>query len=417
MDLRRTTALALVALAASLADAPAARAASPPIDAIFSDAFDSCYGDPSCWITVKPAQNDPAWFDARCNDGTPSAYDLRPSPTGSHDWVILFEGGGSCDDLTLFCSDRGRALTTTSAAPNGSGTFIQHGGILNPNPSENPDFYSANLVQLDYCSSDQWSGATAQRRRTSANIHCSVDDGSCGWQFSGRLAAQAAIESLIRDRGLSDDGSARVLFVGTSAGGFGLVANTEAMVDALPNTYAAGRLKFLVDGAFVLPDWDQPNHPIGGSTLTSVDAVSAQNRTFWRSNYETFCERARSSQGLDPSLCTFGPIWFPYLTSTTNGLGLHLMLQNSTLDLVATTRLDLLDTNDPAREQWRCAMTSALTVAPWLFSSGDVYHTLAPNNSSFDNGPPGGPTFRDVVGDFWNDAAPVREVYDNPACT
>ena len=95
---------------------------------------------------------------------------------------------------------------------------------------------------------------------------------------------------------------------------------------------------------------------------------------------------------------------------------MKMLIQNSTLDLVATTRLDLLDTSDPAREQWRCAMTAALTVAPWLFSSGDVYHTLSPNNSTFDTGPAGGPTYRDVVGEFWNDAAPVREVYDNPPC-
>lgn len=391
-------------------------AASPPIDPIFADAFDSCRGDPTCWVTVKPAQNDPAWYDARCNDGSPASYELRPSPTGSHDWVILFEGGGSCDDSTLICSQRGVKLTTTTAPPNGAWTAIQHGGILNPNPVENPDFYAANLVQFNYCSSDQWSGATAELRKTTANPHCVADDGTCGWQFSGRLGARAETESLIRDHGLVDDGSQRVLFVGTSAGGFGLVANAEAMRNALPATYAAGGLKYLVDGAFVLNDWDVPNHPIGDSTLTSVDAVSAQNRVFWRSNYETFCERDRTAHGLDPSLCTFGPVYYPYLISATNGLGLDVLVQNSTLDLVATTRLDLLDVNDPAREQWRCGMTAALAVAPWLFSSGDVYHTLAPSNSSFDNGPPGGPTFREVVGNFWNDLPPQRVVYDNPAC-
>ena len=409
--------IAATALACLLPPAGGALGASPPIDPIFADAFDSCRGDPSCWLTIKPAQVDAvAWFDARCNDGTPASYELRPSPTGSHDWVILFEGGGSCDDSTLICADRGTRLTTTSPAPNGSWTLMQHGGILNPNPAENPDFYAANLVQFNYCSSDQWSGATAELRKTTANPHCASDDGSCGWQFSGRLAARAEIQSLIRDQGLADDGSQRVLFVGTSAGGFGLVANAEAMRDALPASYAADRLRFLVDGAFALSDWDVAGHSIGASTLTSVDAVAAQNRVFWRSNYETWCERDRAANGLDPSLCTFGPIYYAYLTSATNGLGLKLLVQNSTLDLVATTRLDLLDVNDPAREQWRCAMTAALTVAPWLFSSGDVYHTLSPNNSSFDNGPPGGPTFRDVVGNFWNDRPSQRVVYDNPAC-
>lgn len=61
-------------------------------------------------------------------------------------------------------------------------------------------------------------------------------------------------------------------------------------------------------------------------------------------------------------------------------------------------------------------MTAALGVAPWLFSSGDVYHTLTPNNGSFTTGPPGGPTWRDVVGAFARGQPPERVVYDNPPC-
>lgn len=72
----------LAALAGTLALLAApGHAASPPIDPIFADDFDSCAGDPNCWQTVKPAQHDPAWFDARCNDGSPAAYEWRPSPT------------------------------------------------------------------------------------------------------------------------------------------------------------------------------------------------------------------------------------------------------------------------------------------------------------------------------------------------
>lgn len=384
-------------------------------DAIFADGFQSCVGQANCWLTVKPAQVDAQWAQARCNDGTPAGYELRPSPSGSNDWVILFEGGGSCDDSTLPCADRGVALTTSPIPGNGSWAPLVHGGILNPNPVVNPDFAEANLVQLDYCSSDQWSGATTLRHGTSATPGCSVQDSGCGWYFSGRLNARAAIESLRRDHGLTDDASQRVLFVGTSAGGFGLSANAEAMTQLLPRTFAADGLRFLIDGAYVLDGWDQPGHFIGASTLTAVNDVAAQNRLFWNANFETACERDRIGHGLDPALCSFGSVWFGYLTGAAPGLGLKVLLQNSTLDAVATTRLVLTDPNDPARNAWRCAMTTSLLTAPWLFSSGDVYHTISTSNQYFNAGPSGN-HYRDVVGRFWRNESAQRVVFNNPSC-
>ncbi|HEY6940799.1 pectin acetylesterase-family hydrolase [Dokdonella sp.] len=408
--------LRVLPICALTLDATLACASSPILDPIFADTFESCRGDPGCWQTVKPAQHDPAWNDARCNDGTPASYEFRPSPTGSDDWVILFQGGGSCDDLTLSCAERGTALTTTTPAADGSWTPITHGGILNTSPDVNPDFHLANLVHFNYCSSDHWSGATAELRANSGTPQCADDDGTCGWQFSGRINASADLASLMRDHGLGDDGTARILFVGTSAGAIGLVANAEAMASALPNARAAGRLHFVVDGGFALEGWDEPNHPIGGSTLTSVDEVADLNRAFWRANFETYCESDRIPQGLDPALCTFGDVYYPYLTSVTDGLGLDVLIQNSTLDAVATSRLHLTDPQDPAREAWRCAMTAALQQVPWLFSSGDVYHTLSVSNTMFDAGPTGGTTYRDLVAAFHNGEPPERVVFDNPPC-
>lgn len=371
-------------------------------------------GELDCWRTVKPAEVDARWIDARCNDGTPAGYEFRPSPTGSNEWVILFEGGGSCDDLTLSCAQRAPRLTTTSPIANGDWTRATRGGVFNPLERVNPDFHAANLVQLDYCSSDQWSGATTRRRITSATPHC-TSEAECGWYFSGRANARAAIESLRRDHGLRDDGSQRVLFVGTSAGGFGLAANAEAMTTLLPNTRAADGLRFVIDGAFVLDGWNVPKHYIGDSQITSADKVALQNWQFWRAAYDTFCEDKLDALGQHPSLCTFLSVDYAYLTSPMpDGLGLKLLIQNSTLDSVATQRLKLTLTNDPARKIWRCAMTEALSAAPWLFSSGVEYHTLTATNR-FNAGDEGS-TYRDLLGEFWHNATPRQIVVANPPC-
>lgn len=371
-------------------------------------------GELDCWQTIKPAEVDTRWSDARCNDGTPAGYEFRPSPTGSNEWVILFEGGGSCDDLTLSCAQRGARLTTTSPVGNGLWTQFTRGGVFNPRDDVNPDFHAANLVQLHYCSSDQWSGATSRRRITSATPQCTNED-DCGWYFSGRANARRAIESLRRDHGLRDDGSQRVLFVGTSAGGFGLAANAEAMTTLLPNTHAADGLRFVLDGAFVLDGWNVPRHYIGDSNVTSADKVALQNWRFWRAAYDTFCEDKLDALGLHPSLCTFLSVDHAYLTSSMpDGLGLKVLVQNSTLDSVATTRLSLTVLNDPARKAWRCAMTQALSAVPWLFSSGEVYHTLTATNRF--NAGPDGSTYRDLLGEFWHDAAPRQIIVGNPSC-
>ncbi|UXI70119.1 pectinacetylesterase family protein [Tahibacter amnicola] len=410
----KTSALAAALALATLHGPPGTAGASEPVRTAPALPPACRAGAPDCWLTVKPAEMDSHWAQARCNDGSAAGYEFRPSPTGSKNWVILFEGGGSCDDLTLQCANRNHRLTTTSPIGNGQWRRIPHAGILNPLPTVNPDFYAANLVQLNYCSSDQWSGATSLRRITSATPGC-TDASTCGWYFSGRANVQAALESLQREHGLVDDGSQRVLFVGTSAGGFGLAANAEALTTLLPVTHQADRLRFVIDGAFVLDGWDVPGHTIGDSHLTNVNAVAAQNRRFWRARFDTFCEADRIARGLDPSLCTFLSVDYSYLTSATNGLGLKVLLQNSTLDAVAVARLGLDDLNDPAREEWRCRMTQALAAAPWLFSSGDVYHTLSGSNTAFNAGQ-NGRTYRDLVGRFWRDETPRRYVYRNPAC-
>src|SRR5215813_14794807 len=62
---------------------------------------------------VRPADRDPRWAAARCNDGTPFSFQVRLSQSGSQTWVIGLEGGGSCDDSRSDCATQPPPLTTT----------------------------------------------------------------------------------------------------------------------------------------------------------------------------------------------------------------------------------------------------------------------------------------------------------------
>lgn len=377
---------------------------------------------PSCWQTLKPAEIDPYWANARCNDGTAASYDFRPSPIGSKDWVVVFEGGGGCDDSTISCKSRSPALTTTSPLANTSWHSIKHTGIINTNSTYNREFYNANLVHVNYCSSDQWGGATTTRHITSATPNCMHGDANCGWYFSGRYNARLAVHSLKYLTNFKDDGTHRMLLVGTSAGGFGLAGVAESLTLLLPKTYAADGMRLVLDGSHIIDGWQEPGKKIGSSNFTAVNDVAIQNRDFWDARYETYCERDRKLQGLDPALCSFGTVYYPYLTSKTNGLGLKVFIQNSTLDKVALSRLklaesyDKTDLNTPAaRERWRCNMTRSLQNVDWLFSSGSSYHTLMTSDAGLTAGP-SGYKLGQMIGRFYRNEPAQRVVYNNPAC-
>jgi len=157
---------------------------------------------------VKPAERDPErWAAARCNDGTPFAIEVQLSPISLtqereiHDWVIFLKGGGFCDDNAISC--QGRPPSLRSTPPAGDRTIVdfpKSAGIFNRDSGRNSTFHEANFVHAYYCSSDMWSGATAERRETVAD--------PAGWYFSGRLNVAAMIEALQERYGL-DDGNPR----------------------------------------------------------------------------------------------------------------------------------------------------------------------------------------------------------------
>jgi hypothetical protein len=330
---------------------------------------------------VKPAVRDPArWATARCNDGTPSGLLVRKQEA-TDTWVIKVAGGFFCEDEKVACGGREPRLTTTLKGDDGSRVDIGRQGLFSLDPAENPTFHGAHHVSFGYCTSDLWLGTSTERQPTQASAE--------GWYFSGRPAFRAAMESLLT-LGLDDANAAtKVLVVGHSAGGAGVVGNLDVLAELLPGTVARGGLKLVLDGSWI------PTQPV--ERLPTADKwgpVHAQ------------CDKDVA----DGRTCVYGPTWWPYVAKT----GVPVLVAISGLD-VTQTRVFLPERTAESAEAWRKNTLASLEGLPWVFSEGRAYHVLS-FEAGFRNGPPEGPKFSELVTKFWEGGEPQRVVfgYDKP---
>ena len=316
---------------------------------------------------VQPALRDPKWANARCNDGTPFGMLVRR--TDSDTWVIKISGGFFCDDETSLCSKRKARLTTSPEA-----RPIRAIGLFSTDPVQNPDFHGANQVVAAYCSSDLWLGQETTRRETTGS--------SEGWYFSGRLNLHAGLEILAEQYGLVD-GASKILVVGDSAGGMGVVSNVPMLQRLFPKAAKSGELKLIADGAWV------PRQP-------DLSATPIANR--WGTLHEG-CTTALEEQGIDPRNCVFGEHWYPHVRAA----GIPLLVQQSGLD---TTQAQIYGFKGPGASAWKSRTRDSLAEVDWVFSGGFGYHTVS-FDPKFGAGKDGS-SFRDTLGRFWRGGEPER---------
>ncbi len=232
--------------------------------------------------------------DALCNDGTGAVIHFRPfrGAANRNKWVIALRGGGGCDSgdtcAARYCgcspsraaqcprvAEENRTFFTANNMTNdhppllpGTGIMLRDGGPTMVNPIQ--DY---NQVQLQYCSSDLWSGTrrdavvTATHPVTGAPVQYRL-------HFLGRRILDADIATLRQDgvaalvhnvgtsTPLPDlDDAEEIIFTGDSAGGAGLVNNLDRLQTELrasnANCRAGGacplRVRGLMD-ASVGPD-------------------------------------------------------------------------------------------------------------------------------------------------------------------
>jgi|FLOH01.1.fsa_nt_gi hypothetical protein len=322
---------------------------------------------------VKPAERDSKWENARCNDGTPFGFELFN--TEKDEWVIFLQGGGACNDINFPCEGRGKS--TTPSKGDGEEVNSQFSGILSINKQINPLFWNANKVDAHYCSSDVWSGTRTETISTTGG----------DFYFSGQLNFRAMIEILKEDYGL--DKNDKILLIGSSAGGHGVLSNIHTARELLPDN----KIYFVNDGGAVW-DFDNPKYRVLGTNL-SLEEVMQQSYNFWQSDLLPACEEAQDH----PGSCFLQNIIYPYIEEP-------FLVQGSTTDSFFLGVHGIKQTDIEGLESFKETTLRNSSEIDWYFGMDHPYHTIAQNNQLIHKKVY--TSFYDVLTAFWNDEKSIH---------
>lgn len=223
---------------------------------------------------VYPKRRDSERFaHAVCNDGSPFRFEV--SLTGSRQWVVFFEGGGACDGQLIPCALRWNASPTHALFSTAGDSFTdgtvgtfrpRQTGILSRSATENPTFSGANIVILNYCSSDLWVGTGT------SPVMSSDGDRPESLIFAGRINARATLDLLRQRYGLSDHDDVDVIVTGSSAGGNGARNNADLFAQTFQRAVTDKRVWVIPVADFMLYAWNRPGAGVVGSDLSDAES-------------------------------------------------------------------------------------------------------------------------------------------------
>jgi hypothetical protein len=218
---------------------------------------------------------------AVCLDGSLPAYRFdRGSGSGANNWLLHFQGGGWCNDLNS-CTQRKTTDRGSSAYMNKTAIFS---GILSDKPSENPDFYNWNRVNLMYCDGASFAGDVEEK----------VSD----LYFRGQRIWHAMIDDLLA-KGM--DKAEKALLSGCSAGGLATYLHCDNFRELLPST---ATVKCHADAGFFLDVKD-----IAGMYYIRSFYKSTVTLQGVAKNLPKACISSQS----DPAQCFFPQYVLPYI--------------------------------------------------------------------------------------------------------
>nr|XP_014272503.1 palmitoleoyl-protein carboxylesterase NOTUM [Halyomorpha halys] len=230
--------------------------------------------------------------NATCNDGSPAGYYFRKSH-GSKRWIVFLEGGWYCYDSTS-CHTRWSRMKHLMSSKQWA-DVRNIGGLLSPNPEDNPFWWNANHVFIPYCTSDAWSG-----RRQAPLL---VKDGT-QFTFMGAIIVEQVIRELLQ-LGLGNASS--LILAGSSAGGAGVMLNLESVqlqLQSYPNILVRG----ISDSGWFLDRTPYPSHE---DPMASVETVK-KGMIMWQGQIPQSCKKHYVSESWR---CFFGYRLYPTLTA------------------------------------------------------------------------------------------------------
>jgi hypothetical protein len=227
---------------------------------------------------------------AICNDGSPAVYMIRRNPATTR-WLVWLEGGGNCPDgpscAQRWTSKRDLMTSNLIRARHAAGTLqFPSSGVFSVDPGENPALHDANMVQVQYCSSDLWSGAHE------GNPGLPLGD-VARWHFQGRAIALATIDELLAKESFGN--ATEITFAGGSAGSAGIYFTVDELRDRAP---AGTRVIGISDAGYqiVYPAYDPLTQRESTATPTPVEQIIMLGQVNWGGRGDASCD----ARGRDP---------------------------------------------------------------------------------------------------------------------
>ncbi|KAL2472257.1 Pectin acetylesterase 8 [Abeliophyllum distichum] len=255
---------------------------------------------------------------AVCLDGSPPAYHLdRGSGTGINSWLVHFEGGGWCNNVTSCLARKNTRLGSSKYMDKN----LAFSGILGNRGQFNPDFYNWNRVKIRYCDGSSFTGDIEAVNRVT-NLH-----------FRGARIFLAVIEDLLA-KGMKNAENA--ILSGCSAGGLSSILHCDSFKALLP---MGTKVKCFSDAGYF---------------INTKDVSGAQHIAAYFNNVVTTHGSAKNlpqscTSKMKPSLC-----FFPQYTG--QQIQTPLFLINAAYDSWQIKNILAPDVADPQRAWSKCKL-------------------------------------------------------------
>jgi uncharacterized protein (TIGR03437 family) len=377
--------------------------------------------------------------DAVCNDGTPPYIYVRAARPGAMEpdgpaanrWLIHFNGGSHCSSYeecaTRWCGIgqwEGTLMTTRFEGPT-----RRLDGILGRNPSNR--LADRNVVQIKYCSSDQYMG-----RRSNAVLRSQNDPNRAfSLHFRGATIVDAVFTAL--EQGVEGmpklTDATDVLISGDSAGTAGGKTHLDRIAARLRARNANIRVRGQFEAGFGLDLNGKQGAPAGdpGDPVyaTKTESYNRVQRDLYNAQLDDSCMAARASS---PYLCadmgflTLNHLTTPFfqITDIQDPLGLNGFLEAGLTSTPAAyaqavhdqhTALANIRNTSPER--------TAISAAPGIVARNCEVHVTYGNDDGFlgkriRSGPNATAySYHDLLWNWMNGIAPTSLFVPRPADT